>query len=197
MSLVYRAMYRVGFVPWDTGEVPAELGALVEGGDALPAGRALDIGCGTGTQAVHLAALGWQVTAIDNLSQPLRRARARAAASKVSVDWRQADATRLSDLGLATGFTLVFDRGCYHGLSERQRDAYAVGITAVAAPGATVLMMAFAPNRVPLAPAGADEAEIATRFSGWELRSVQPDSGPSPPGPLHDVPRNWYRLLRR
>jgi methylase of polypeptide subunit release factors len=56
MSLVYRIMYRVGFTPWDTGEVPAELRALIEGEDALDAGSALDIGCGTGTQSAYMAA---------------------------------------------------------------------------------------------------------------------------------------------
>jgi hypothetical protein len=38
VSLIYQVMYRVGFTPWDNDEVPAELVALVEGADALPAG---------------------------------------------------------------------------------------------------------------------------------------------------------------
>ena len=58
MSLLYRVMYRIGFTPWDTGQVPPELSALIEGAGALPAGRALDIGCGTGTQAMYLAGIG-------------------------------------------------------------------------------------------------------------------------------------------
>jgi 2-polyprenyl-3-methyl-5-hydroxy-6-metoxy-1,4-benzoquinol methylase len=81
MSLVYRIMYRVGFTPWDTREVPPELRALVEGADALDPGSAIDIGCGTGTQSLYLAAHGWRVTGIDDLEQPLRRARARSAAA--------------------------------------------------------------------------------------------------------------------
>jgi 2-polyprenyl-3-methyl-5-hydroxy-6-metoxy-1,4-benzoquinol methylase len=75
MSLIYRVMYRIGFTPWDTGEVPRELSALVEGAAALPVGRALDIGCGTGTHAVYLARHGWRVTAIDIVARPLARAR--------------------------------------------------------------------------------------------------------------------------
>jgi SAM-dependent methyltransferase len=180
--------------------VPAELSALVEGSDALPAGRALDVGCGTGTQAVYLARNGWQVTGVDAVDRPLARARARADAARVIVDWIKADVTRLADLAparLTPGFTLVFDRGCFHGLSESERAACAAAVTALAAPGATLLLMAFAPNRIPGAPAGLEESEVVGRFDAWELVSAQPDSGDEIAGPLRNVPRTWYRLVRR
>jgi SAM-dependent methyltransferase len=196
MSLIYRALYRVGFTPWDTDAVPAELRALIEGPDRLAPGRALDIGCGTGTQAVYLAAKGWRVTAIDAVAQPLDRARDRAAASQVTVDWINADVTRLAQLGLAPGFTLVFDRGCYHGLNGRERAAYTAAATTLSAPGATLLMMAFAPNRVPLGPRGASADEIHARFESWEFAPAQRDSGPDPGGPLRDVAREWYGAVR-
>jgi SAM-dependent methyltransferase len=197
MSFVYRLMYRVGFTPWDTGRVPRELSALVEGPDALPAGRALDVGCGTGTQAVYLARQGWQVTGVDAVERPLARARARADTAGVNVDWIRAEVARLAELGLAPGFTLVFDRGCFHGLGESDRAACAAALTALAAPGATLLMMAFAANRVPAAPAGLDERELVGRFNAWELASAQPDSEGEIAGPLRNVPRTWYRLVRR
>jgi SAM-dependent methyltransferase len=197
MSLVYRVMYRIGFTPWDTGEVPRELSALVEGVDALPAGRALDIGCGTGTQAVYLARLGWRVTAIDALDRPLARARARSDAAGVRVDWLKADVAGLGALGLEAGLTLAFDRGCFHGLGDDQRAGYAAGLTALAAPGATLLMMAFGPNRVVTAPAGVEQTEIVARFDGWDLVSTQVDSEREIAGPLRNVPRAWYRLIRR
>jgi hypothetical protein len=57
-------------------------------------------------------------------------------------------------------------------------------------------MMAFARNRVPLGPAGADEAEIVAAFDAWKLISAQPDSAPAPAGPLRNVPRRWYQLVR-
>jgi 2-polyprenyl-3-methyl-5-hydroxy-6-metoxy-1,4-benzoquinol methylase len=117
VSLVYRLLYRVGFTPWDTGEVPAELSALVEGETALAPERALDIGCGTGTHSLYLARNGWQVTGIEVVEQPLRRARARSAAEGVTVDWIRADASQLRDVGLTPRVSLMLDRGCYHGLS--------------------------------------------------------------------------------
>ena len=125
MAFIYELLYRIGFVPWDSDSVPDELQTLVEGRAALSPGRALDLGCGTGTNAVYLATRGWQVTAIDNVERALRRARDRAAARGVAVNWLNGDVSRLADVSLAPGFALVFDRGCYHGLGGRQRDAYA------------------------------------------------------------------------
>ena len=197
MSLVYRLLYLVGFTPWDTGKVPAELVELVEGDDALARGRVLDIGCGTGTQSVYLASQGWQVTGVDAVEKPLRQARARADANGVSVDWRRGDVTRLPGLGLTPGYSLFFDRGCFHGLSSAQHAAYAAGVTELAASGATLLMMAFVRNQVPVGPSGVDEPEIVRAFSDWELASTETDSGPGPGGPLGKVPRRWYRLVRR
>lgn len=196
MSLSYRLMYRVGFTPWDTDRVPTELSALIEGTGALPAGRALDIGCGTGTQAVYMAQRGWEVTAIDAVPRPLSRARARAKAAGVSVDWILADVARVHRLELTPGFTLFFDRGCFHGLDESQRSAYAAAVNALAAPGATLLMMAFGPNRVVAAPAGLEQIELEGRFAGWRLVSASPDAEGEIGGPLRNVPRTWYRLVR-
>jgi SAM-dependent methyltransferase len=196
MSIRYRLMYRVGFTPWDTDQVPPELSALIEGTGALPAGRALDIGCGTGTQAVYMARSGWEVTAIDAVPRPLSRARARADAAGVTVDWILADVARVHRLGLTPGFTLFFDRGCFHGLDESKRGAYAAAVDSLAAPGATLLMMAFAPNRVVVAPAGLEQSELVGRFAGWHLVSASSDADGEIDGPLRSVPRMWYRLVR-
>lgn len=197
VSLIYRVMYRIGFTPWETGVVPEELSALVEGGEALPAGHALDIGCGTGTQSVYLAQHGWRVTAIDAVDRPLVRARARADAARVDVEWLKANVSELASLGIEPGLTLAFDRGCFHGLNDRERAAYAAGVTALTAPGAILLMMAFAPSRVPGAPHGVEDTELAARFDGWALSATQPDRDGDPAGAMRNVPRYWYRLTRR
>jgi SAM-dependent methyltransferase len=193
MSLLYELLYRIGFLPWDTDTVPGELRALAEGDDALPPGRALDLGCGTGTHAVYLAAHGWQVTAVDNVERALRRARDRAAAQKVTVNWVNADVSQLAQLGLEPRFTLVFDRGCYHGLNERQRKAYADAVTELAPHGATLLIWAMRPNRTPWEPAGADSAEIAARFADWELSG--PDRAESGDR-SRTAARGWHQLTR-
>jgi 2-polyprenyl-3-methyl-5-hydroxy-6-metoxy-1,4-benzoquinol methylase len=106
-------MYRIGFAPWDQDHIPAELATLVEGSTALAPGRALDLGCGTGTQAVYLAKHGWQVTGVDAVERALAQARRRAEAAGVNVRWMDGDVTQLTSLGLGDGFNLLHDRGCF------------------------------------------------------------------------------------
>jgi SAM-dependent methyltransferase len=199
VSLRYRLLYRLGITPWDQDHVPSELAALVEGPAALPAGAALDIGCGTGTQSVYLAQHGWRVTGVDAIPRALAQAQRRAEVAAVGVRWLAADVSQLDSLGLDGGFELLHDRGCFHDLSDGVRELYVHGVSSLAAPGATLLLMAFAPSaRRPGAPSGASEEEIQRRFGAhWELLSLQNDSGPDPPGPMRHVPRLWYRLRRR
>ncbi|SFD69235.1 SAM-dependent methyltransferase [Streptomyces aidingensis] len=64
-----------------SGRVNAPLAGFAA---ALPPGRALDLGCGEGGDAAHLAGLGWQVTAVDISSLALARTRARVEAAGVA-----------------------------------------------------------------------------------------------------------------
>ena len=155
-------MYLLGFTPWDRVH-PQELTEIIEGPDALPPGRALDVGSGKGGKAIYMASHGWRVTAVDNVPRALAQARKLAETAHATVDFRLGDVTRLSDLGLEPGFSLIFDFGCYHGLKSVQRDAYSRGVSSLAAPGARLLMMAFT-KATPPVPAGVSESELATRF---------------------------------
>lgn len=198
VSFRYRVLYRVGFTPWDQDHVAAELSTLVEGPVALAPGRALDVGCGIGTQAVYLAERGWRVTGVDAVQRALARARRRAEEKGVEVRWMAGDVASLSTLGLDSGFDLVHDRGCFHDLPGAAREDYVRGVGELAAPGATLLLLAFARRERGIGPSGASEEEIQRRFGpDWELVSVQSDSSPAPPGPMRRVPRIWYRLRRR
>jgi 2-polyprenyl-3-methyl-5-hydroxy-6-metoxy-1,4-benzoquinol methylase len=58
---------------------------------ALPAGRAIDLACGEGRNAIWLAERGWRVTAVDFSAAGLARAARLAAERGASVDWVQAD----------------------------------------------------------------------------------------------------------
>jgi ubiquinone/menaquinone biosynthesis C-methylase UbiE len=193
----YSILYRLGITPWEHEEAPEQLKSLTEE-RATPAGRALDIGCGTGSDAVYLAEQGWTVTAVDGVGQALSKARERARASEVEVNWVQGDVCRLDQLGIGEGFTLVLDRGCFHDFTDDQRDRYARAVSAVAGPGAVLLMFAFQPRRRGLGPRGVTAEEL-TRHLGqdWELLSSAPDTEVRLPRWLGDIRPTWYRLQRR
>jgi ubiquinone/menaquinone biosynthesis C-methylase UbiE len=160
-------MYRLGVVPWDGHPLATSLTELVEGDDARPPGKALDVGCGTGDNSIYLAQHGWQVTGIDFIPKAVEQARAKAAAQKVSVQFAQADVTRLSAAGFGNEFDLIIDSGCLHGMSPEDRDAYVREVTAVAAPGARLHITAFIPGGSFGVPGIAAE-EVQQRFSqGW------------------------------
>ena len=80
-------------------------GRLVAEVDGLAPGRALDVGCGEGADAIWLAQHGWDVTAIDVSDVAVRRAQDAAALAGVTVDWVAGDA--LATSFPAQGFDLV------------------------------------------------------------------------------------------
>src|SRR5439155_585090 len=84
--------------PWDTGRVSAELVRHVAKFRIVPC-RAVELGCGTGTNAVWLAQQGFDVTAVDISPTALQQASQRAADAGVTIQWVEADVTDLPDLG--------------------------------------------------------------------------------------------------
>lgn len=124
--------------PWDTGISPPELLAFIA---TRPPGRALDMGCGSGTNAITLAKNGWQVTGIDFALRAIWMARKKAAREGVSIDFRVADVTRppLSKIP----FDLILDVGCFHSLPPKTRERYIRNIERLLAPQGTFLLYAF------------------------------------------------------
>jgi SAM-dependent methyltransferase len=189
VNLFYRIAYLVGFKPWDSGVPPPELVAVVEGENALPPGRALDLGCGTGTNTIYLAQHGWEVTALDFTPRALAAARRKVALVGVRPRILEGDVTRLESLGIGDGYTLLFDLGCYHSIPDAGRDGYARGVTAAAAPGATLLMFGFAPHQMRFGPAGFTRDELERRFPEWTIESAERGTD--------RMETWWFRLRRR
>jgi SAM-dependent methyltransferase len=182
--LFFRVAYLIGPRPWDSGVPPPELVEWIEGPRALPPGRALDIGCGTGTNCAYMLAHKWEVTGVDFVPRAVRAAKQKAPGARLLVG----DVTKLAELGVSGPFELMMDLGCFHSIPELRRDAYVDEVARVAAPGATFLLFAFGER----GPGGimAPESEIRRRFGAdFNVANVTPGA---PFGK-----QTWYRLLRR
>lgn len=128
----------LGKPPWDTGISPPELMQFIE---AHAPGGALDLGCGTGTNAITLARSGWQVTGIDFAGKAIRNARKKARQAGLKIDFRRGDVSRLR--GIAGPFELILDIGCFHSLEARSKERYAASLPQLLVPGGTYLVYAW------------------------------------------------------
>jgi SAM-dependent methyltransferase len=177
VSLAYRLLYAVGYTPWEqiaelkaVNERVAELYAREEEGRRPPYGRALDLGCGSGIWSVELARRGWQVTGMDFVPKALRRARERARRAGVELRLVEGDVTNLRATRVGSGFRLLVDFFLFHDeLTDAQRMAMGREVSAVAAPGATLLITAWTPgSRGPL-PRGASRGDIEAAYPTWKV----------------------------
>jgi SAM-dependent methyltransferase len=140
-------MYRIG-APWD-GPARPELVTLVEGGVLTPhqlaPGRAVDLGCGTGSTAIYLAQHGFEATGIDFSAIALRTARKRAATLGMDrrVRFVEGDLTASAIPGVDGLFDLVVDYGTLDDLDPAGRWAMATLISKLARPGALFLFWCF------------------------------------------------------
>jgi SAM-dependent methyltransferase len=192
-NLFFRLAYRLGFKPWDSGVPPPELVEVIEGARRLVPGRALDLGCGTGTATIYMASKGWRATGVDFVPRPIRAARAKAAHAGVPAVFIIGDVTRLHELPIEVGFDLLFDQGCFHSLPDAAQPAYAREISRMARAGATYLLFAFGPQpgdrRRPFFPRGVSPDEVRDRFADFDLVEARPGTRP--------IGSHWYTLRRR
>ncbi|MEW5974174.1 MAG: methyltransferase domain-containing protein [Acidobacteriota bacterium] len=161
---MWDSSYRGGHrPPWDAGRPSAELKRVVESG-IISRGRAVDLGCGTGTDAVYLASKGFDVTAIDIAPTALSLAQERARKAGVKVTWLLADVLALPPM---QPFDFLFDRGCYHEVRLHNAKAYVETVRKFSHPGSRFLLLAGNPNELPLryAPPQVAEEDIRSDFS--------------------------------
>jgi SAM-dependent methyltransferase len=182
MSLSYRLLYAIGFTPWEqVSTLPAVTEPFLavfdreEEARRPPYGPVLDLGCGSGIWAVELARRGWQVTGVDIVPKALRRACERAEAAGVEIRLARGDVTKLGESGVGSGFPFLIDFGLFHDeLTDRQRAAMGREVSAVAAPGATLLMVAWARGRRGPLPRGANRSDIEAAYRDWTIIDEQP-----------------------
>lgn len=189
--------YRGGKRPfWDAGQPSGELRRVVEQGIVRP-GPAVDLGCGSGTDAIYLASKGFEVTAIDIAPTALSLAREKADRAGVKVRWLLASVLSLPQL---EPVDFIFDRGCYHEVRFDNAAAYVETVRKLSQPGRTrLLLLAGSPNEVAMqyTPPQVAEEDIRSDFSplfdfDWLQETRFETSSPAARGPLA-----WSVMLRR
>jgi ubiquinone/menaquinone biosynthesis C-methylase UbiE len=143
MSLLRRLSFNLWYLrrpPWDRGIVPPEVQAFMR---EHPVGRALDLGCGTGTSSLALARAGWQVTGIDFAVRAIRKAKQKARHASLPVDFRLARVTCLPRSLYKSSYDLVLDIGCFHSLTSSEKASYLAQLDYLVAPGGTWLLYGF------------------------------------------------------
>ena len=141
MSFLRKIFFKLSYLtnpPWDTGVTPPELKAFIE---SNPPGRALDLGCGTGTNAIYMAKHGWGVSAVDFVGRAIDQARKKAKKAGVKVDFRVDDVTRLK--GITGPFDLILDIGCFHNLDKEAKEIYIQNLERMLGAGGAYLLYTF------------------------------------------------------
>lgn len=182
---------------WDIGRPQPQVAELARVG-ALGR-RVLDAGCGTGENALHLAALGHLVTGVDAAETAIEHARDKAARRGLTATFAACDARELP--GYDGDFDTVVDSGLFHIFGEDDRARYVAALHRACAPGGTVHILAVSDAAPPgPGPRRITEAELREAFSsGWVVEEVRatemlgrlPDSDAEMPIPA------WLLSARR
>ena len=159
-----------GKAPWD---IPGPQPGFVEAADQIT-GAILDAGCGTGENALFFAKRGHQVTGIDYLEEPIKRAKKRTAERGLSVNFLVLDALALKEISQV--FDNVIDCGLFHVFSDEERKKYVEGLAGVVKPGGRLCLMCFSDEEpAGVGPRRISKEELRSAFAdGWSIESITP-----------------------
>lgn len=182
----FRWRYRLRQTPWDTQVTPPEVMDFIA---RTPPGKALDLGCGTGTNAVTLAEAGWRVTGVDFIPEAILAARSKAARSGFAIDFLVASVTDLS--AVSGPFDYVLDIGCLHALKAEDRMRYAGNLSRLLRPQAWYMLYAWLPRQRSGRGAGISSNEVESLLES-DLCLVRTAIGEE-----RGNPSAWYWFQRR
>jgi ubiquinone/menaquinone biosynthesis C-methylase UbiE len=168
------ASYRDGPAPWDIGRPqPAVVRLTSEGAFA---GAVLDVGCGTGDNALHIASAGPSVVGVDVADTALRIARDRARDRGVEVEFTTADALRLDRLDRT--FDSVLDCGLLHTFDGDERLRYVASLASTTRQDGTLYVLCFSDDEPETGPHPVTRDELVESFgsgSGWRIAAIDAD----------------------
>jgi len=185
-KLNFLMSYLSGNPPWDTGITPPEVFDFLKG---KAPGRALDLGCGTGTNVITLAKHGWQAEGIDYVARAVRAARRKAKKNNLDdkVEFQVGDV--LSPEFFRGDYDLILDIGCFHNISIDKVDQYLMNVHSHLVDGGSLLIYAHL-NEFPESGHGASEASI-TKL-GEKLQLVKRVDGEE-----STRPSAWLEFIRK
>jgi SAM-dependent methyltransferase len=196
-GLPWDASYLDGPAPWDVGHPQTAVVRLA--GRAAFTGPVLDAGCGTGENALHLAALGLPVVGVDVAETAIAMARAKAVERRLAAEFAVADALTLESLGRR--FATVLDVGLFHTLDRDERPAYLAALARVTDPGGTLYVLCFSDEGPDAGPHPVSRDDVTEAFgpdSGWTIAALVPDrvetrfhDGDGAPAWLVTATRGW------
>ena len=162
--------YRSGEPPWDIGRPQPAIARLAEAGTIE--GAVLDVGCGTGENALYLASRGLDVVGVDAAPTAIERARAKAVERDVPVEFLVADALALGALGRT--FDVAIDCGLFHTFSDPDRVRFERSLHARLRAGGRYFLLCFNEHQPGQAgPRRVTGREIRETFaSGWMVDSI-------------------------
>ncbi len=187
-----------GQVPWDIGR-PQK--ALIDVANRIK-GSILDAGCGTGDNALFFASRGHKVTDIDFLTEPIQRAKRKAAERGLTATFLVMDALALKEL--PEEFDSVIDSGLSHVFSDEDRRRYVEGLASVLKPGGRLFLLCFSDEEPRTqGPRRVSAKEIRDAFAvGWAVESIEPTRF-EVRSDLKDLafseggPKAWFVVVRR
>ncbi|MCI0358203.1 MAG: class I SAM-dependent methyltransferase [Planctomycetaceae bacterium] len=189
--------YQSGVPPWETGQPSSELRRVIAEEKIQPC-RIIELGCGSGINAVWLAQQGFDVTALDVTPLAIEKAQKRAQAAGVAVKFVLADVLDLRES--FEPFPFFFDRGCYHAVRDLNVQGYLRTLAQVTAPGSLGLILTgnarepSPPGQGP--PVVSDEqlhSELEPLLKIVRLREFRFDTNEE----MGASPLAWSCLLRR
>ncbi|MGV9678225.1 class I SAM-dependent methyltransferase [Nocardia sp. NPDC003482] len=166
------ASYRDGPPPWDIGGPQPVVVRLAAAGAFT--GSVLDVGCGTGENALHIAALGLPVLGVDVAETALAQAREKAARRGIAAEFEVADAFALERLGRR--FDTVLDCGMFHTCDADERRVYVASLAAATIVGGALYLLCLSDEGPNLGPHPVSRTEIEAAFgpgSGWAVEAVE------------------------
>ncbi len=194
--------FYAGKVPWDIGKPQQSFAAVVD----QVTSPILDAGCGTGETALFLASRGHRVTGIDFVEEAIRRARVKAAARGLPVEFLVKDALTLGDRlsDRDERFASVIDSGLFHVFSDDDRRRYIEELAKVVEPGGRLFLLCFSDEEPGTeGPRRVSRKKLYDAFAdGWEVESVQPtrvEVNPEFTGITFSEggPKAWFAIVRR